>query len=65
MSRREANLLWIKDVLDHLEQTRQQLAWTDDTETSMVLTDSMLRDLERCQRLCSELKQRSLHRRAV
>jgi hypothetical protein len=59
MSQREANLLWLKDMLEHLASCQQQLQWTEDTNTIAVLTEAMLRDLECCRRLCE-----SLHRRA-
>jgi hypothetical protein len=59
MSQRHTNLLWLKDMLDHLASCQQQLQWTDDPETIAVLTESMLRDLECCRRLCE-----ALHRRA-
>lgn len=60
MSQREANLLWMRDILEHLTATRQQLEWTDDCDSIRVLTETMLRDLERCQRLCEALHQKSL-----
>ena len=59
MSQREANLLWLKDTLEHLMSCQQQLEWTDDAQTVNVLTETMLRDLECCRRLCQ-----GLHRRA-
>ncbi len=52
--------MWLKDVLEHLCECRQQLEWCEDRETQQVLTESMLRDLECCRRLCD-----SLHRRVV
>ena len=65
MSQREANLLWMKDMLDHLQHCRQQLCWAEDDETIDLLTETMLRDLERCRRLCEELNRRSRLRRAM
>jgi hypothetical protein len=62
MSQREANLLWLRDILEHLSATRQQLEWAKDRETIRVLTETMIRDLERCQRLCEALNPRSLPR---
>ena len=32
MSRRDRDLLWLRDVLDHLRDCHQQLQWTDDDE---------------------------------
>jgi len=30
MSQKEANLLWLKDMLDHLRACQQQLQWAED-----------------------------------
>jgi hypothetical protein len=65
VSRRESNLLWLKDVLEHLTACRQQLEWTADPEAVQVLTESMIRDLECCRRLCETLHQNSIFRQAV
>ena len=62
MSQRNDNLLWLRDTLEQLTQTRQQLEWTTDAEASRVLAESMLRDLERCQRLCEALRPKPLPR---
>jgi hypothetical protein len=59
MSQREANLMWLRDVLEHLSANRQRLEWTRDRETARVLTEAMLRDLEQCHRLCQALHTRS------
>jgi hypothetical protein len=65
MSQREANLLWLKDMLEHLTACQRQLEWAQDKEAVQLLTETMLRDLERCQRVCEVLHQRSLVRQAV
>jgi len=59
MSQRDSNLLWLKDVLEHLTTCQQQLTWAEDAETVQLLTETMIRDLECCRRLCE-----SMHRRA-
>jgi hypothetical protein len=59
MSQRELNLLWLKDTLEHLLTAEQQLEWTEDPETIHVLTETMLRDLDCCRRLCETLSRRS------
>jgi hypothetical protein len=59
MSQRESNLLWLKDVIEHLAACRQQLEWAEDSDTITVLTETMLRDLECCRRLCEGLQRRS------
>jgi hypothetical protein len=65
MSQREANLLWMRDILEHLTSYQQQLEWSDDPDTTRLVTENMLRDLERCQRLCESLHQRCAARHAV
>jgi hypothetical protein len=56
MSPRETNLLWLRDLLEHLASCQKQLEWAEDGESITVLTDAMLRDLERCQRLCEAIQ---------
>jgi hypothetical protein len=58
MSQREANLLWLKDMLEHMMQCQQQLEWAEDEEAVQVLTETMLRDLESCRRLLLETQRR-------
>jgi len=65
MSQREANLLWLKDMLENLAACRRQLEWAEDPEAVRLLTETMLRELGRCQRVCEGLHQRSLVRQAV
>ncbi len=65
MSQREANVLWLRDILEHLAANQKRLEWAEDGETIRLLTETMLRDLERCQRLCESLQQRCSVRSAV
>ena len=65
MSQRESNLLWLRDVLEHLSANQKRLEWAEDAATVRLLTETMLRDLQRCQRLCDALHQRSVARQAV
>ncbi len=65
MSQRESNLLWLRDVLEHLSANQKRLEWAEDASTVRLLTETMLRDLQRCQRLCESLHQRSVARQAV
>jgi hypothetical protein len=58
MSQREAKLLWLRDILEHLTACQRQLEWAEDAEAISLLTQNMLRDLERCQRLCETLNRR-------
>lgn len=62
MNQRETNLLWMKDILEHLRGCQQQLEWAEDNETVRVLTESMVADLERCKRLCESLNRRAAQR---
>jgi len=59
MSQRESSLLWLRDMLEHLTVCQQQLEWSEDPEAIQVLTESMLRDLESCRRLCEGLRRRA------
>ena len=59
MSQRETNLLWLKDMLEHLTACQQQLEWAEDNDTVHLLTETMLRDLECCRRLCETLQRRT------
>jgi hypothetical protein len=65
MSQRETSLLWLRDILEHLTVNQQRLEWTTDADAARVLTETMLRDLERCQRICQVLHQRSQQRPSV
>ena len=58
MSQRDTNLLCLRDTLEHLTTNQQRLEWTEDTEAIYVLTENMIRDLVRCQRLCESLRRR-------
>ena len=58
MSHRDTNLLWLKDLLEHLAECRNRLEWVRDAEAMNLITDNMLRDLERCQQLCEGLRKR-------
>jgi len=59
MSQRERNMLWLSDILDHLRHCQRQLRWAEDAETIQILTETMLRDLESCRRLCESMTGRS------
>jgi hypothetical protein len=61
MSQRESNLIWLKDLLEHLRACQTQLEWTEDPQTIHVVTETMLRDLDCCRKLCETLQRRALH----
>ena len=41
-----------------LSAQQKQLEWAEDPTTIRLLTETMLRDLERCHRVCENLRQR-------
>jgi hypothetical protein len=59
MTSRTSNVRWLRDLLEHLSSCQKQLEWTHDAETTRLLADTMLRDLQRCERLCEAIRQRS------
>jgi len=59
MSQRETNMLWLRDTLEQLLACQQRLEWAEDAEAVGVLTQTMVRDLDRCRRLCLEVRRRS------
>jgi hypothetical protein len=58
MNPHEKNLNWLRDTIEHLSDCQQQLEWARDRLTIRVLTDSILRDLDCCRRLCESVRQR-------
>lgn len=65
MGQRERKLLWLRDTLEQLMRTQQQLTWTEDCETVRLLTDKMLRDLECCRKLCVDLHEKTTTRQSA
>ena len=59
MSQRQSEILWLRDLLQHMKACQQQLEWAQDGKTIGLLTDNMLRDLEHCRRLCDGLRRRA------
>jgi len=55
MTNRRTTLLWMKDLLEHMDRCHDQLQWASDGPTSTYLTESLLVDLTECRRLCEEL----------
>jgi hypothetical protein len=55
MSQRQADLLRMRDMLEHLHLCHQQLQEFDEPNTVHYLTETMLRNLESCRRLCQNL----------
>ncbi len=58
MIKRRNTLLWMKDLIEHMNQVHDQLQWAGDGRTETFLAESLLVDLAECQRLCQELRDR-------
>jgi hypothetical protein len=58
--RRQAELLRLRDLLDHLRVCEKQLEWSEDSDALLYLADTMLRDLETCRRICQSLRNDAL-----
>jgi hypothetical protein len=56
MRNRRHTLLWMKDLIEHMSRCHDQLQWASDGTTQMFLTDSLLGDLNECQKLCEQLR---------
>lgn len=69
MKNRRNTLLWMKDLIEHMNQCHEQLLWAADGHgpSESFLTESMMVDLVECKRLCEELMSKSAapHRLAV
>ena len=64
MRNHRSTMLWMKDLIEHMNRCHEQLQWAD-TRTQSFLTDSLLTDLMECQRLCQELRGSSQRQGAV
>jgi hypothetical protein len=56
MNQHHADLLRMRDTLEHLHLCQQQLEYSEEADSFGFLTDTMLRDLESCRRLCQKLR---------
>ena len=56
MRDRRNTLLWMKDLLEHMNQCHDQLQWADDGRTESFLAERLIGDLTECRRLCEELR---------
>ncbi len=56
MSNRQNQLLWMKDLIEHMTQCHEQLQWAADGRTETFLTETLMGDLAQCRRLCEELR---------
>jgi hypothetical protein len=57
MRNRRNTLLWMKDLIDHMNRCHEQLQWAGDGRSQSFLTESLMADLAECQRLCQELRE--------
>ena len=55
MRDRQNTLLWMKDLIEHMNRCHEQLQWADRSSETF-LTQSMLVDLSECRRLCEQLQ---------
>jgi hypothetical protein len=58
MRDRENTLLWMKDLIEHMNQCHEQLQWTAEGPGESFLTEALLVDLTECLRLCQQLRTR-------
>jgi hypothetical protein len=58
MTKHENNLIWLKDMLEHLSDSREQLEWAQEGFALRMISETMLRDLDCCKRLCESLRRR-------
>jgi hypothetical protein len=65
MRNRHEKLLWMKDLLEHMNRCHEQLEWASDGPTTAFLTESLMVDLTECRRLCEELRPGQLPRAAM
>jgi hypothetical protein len=56
MRNRRHTLLWMKDLIEHMSRCHDQLQWASDRTTQMFLAESLLGDLNECQKLCEQLR---------
>jgi hypothetical protein len=56
MRNRRHTLLWMKDLIEHMARCHDQLQWTSDRATETFLAESLLGDLDQCQKLCEQLR---------
>ena len=58
MRDRQTTLLWMKDLIEHMNRCHEQLQWAAGGPAEAFLTDALLVDLVECRRLCEQLQSR-------
>jgi hypothetical protein len=56
MRNRRTTLLWMKDLLEHMNRCHDQLEWAAEGPASTFLTESILVNLTECRLLCEQLQ---------
>lgn len=56
MGQRDKTLLWMKDLLDHMNRCHEQLQFAGDGAAARFLADTIQGDLTQCMRLCENLR---------
>jgi hypothetical protein len=56
MNDRRQTLLWMKDLIEHMNRCHEQLQWATGGPSESYLAESLLVDLNQCQRLCEQLR---------
>ena len=56
MRTRRDTLLWMKDLIEHMNRCQEQLQWAADGPTQEFLTGALMVDLEECRKLCEQLQ---------
>jgi hypothetical protein len=58
MSQRESNLLYLRDMIEHLKSCQRQLEWSKSPDAVRVITETMIRELDCCRRVCDGIRQK-------
>ena len=56
---RHSKLLWMKEVLEHLDDCHRQWQFAEDAAAGRYLAEAVERDLDELRRLCESLKKES------
>ncbi len=65
MTQRESHQLWLKDILEQLRESQEQLDWTEDPSSARLVLERMMRDLDSGRRVCEAIKARLEQRLAL
>lgn len=65
MKDRRDTMLWMKDLIEHMNRCHEQLQWAHDGRTQSFLADSLMTDVTEFQRLCEELRSGAQKERAL